>query len=144
MDYKSRIGSSTPTQSPTSQANSMYATSSLHTTPRVLLNPCQNVSDPSKSFDQAAVASGSNYSLDITETLYVPNGSSINLEEANLNEASKKKKVSNRQHNLVFHVVFLNDNTLLSQRRHRSRNNTFVSPVDAPTLLNGERYGNIL
>ena len=140
MDYKSRvpIGSSTTTQSPTSQANPMYATSSLHPTPRVLSNPCQNVSDPSNSFDQVAVASGSNYSLDFSETLYGPITSNINLEEANLNEGSnlKKKKVSNRQHNLVF--VFLNDNTL-SQRRHRVRSNTFVSPVDAPTLLNGER-----
>jgi hypothetical protein len=138
MDYKSRvsIGSSTIAQSSTSQANPMYATSSLHPTPRVLSTPCQNVSDPSNSFDQVAVASGSNYSLDFGETLYGPNASSINLEEANLNEGNKKKKASNRQHNLGF--VFLNDNTL-SQRRHRVRNNTFVSPVDAPTLLNGER-----
>jgi len=97
MDYKSRIGSSTHTQSPTSQANPMYATSSLHPTPRVLLNPCQNVSDPSNSFDQVAVASGSNYSLDFTETLYGPNGPNINLEEANLNEGSKKKKSKKAQ-----------------------------------------------
>ena len=97
MDYKSRVsnGSSTTTQSPTSQANPMYATSSLHPTPRVLSTPCQNVPDPSNSFDQVAVASGSNYSLDFVETVYGPNASNINLEEANLNEGSKKKKVSN-------------------------------------------------
>ena len=96
MDYKSRvpIGSSTTTQSPTSQTNPMYATSSLHPTPRVLSTPCQNVSDPSNSFDQVAVASGSNYSLDFAETFYGPNASNINLEEVNLNEGSKKKKVS--------------------------------------------------
>lgn len=96
MDYKSRVpnGSSTTTQSPTSQANPMYATSSLHPTPKVLSTPCQNVSVPSNSFDQVAVASGSNYSLDFAETLYGPNASNINLEEASLNEGSKKKKVS--------------------------------------------------
>lgn len=140
MDYKSRvpIGASTATQSPTLQANPMYVTSSLHPTPRVLSTPCQNVSDPSNSFDQVTGASGSNYSLDFVETLYGPNAPNINLEEANLNEGSKKKKVSNQQHTLVFRVVFLNDNTF-SQRRHRVRSNTFVSPVDAPTLLNGER-----
>lgn len=82
MGYKSRVpaGSSTTTQSPTSQSNPMYATSSLHPTPRVL--SCQNVSDSSKSFDQLAVASGSNLSLDFGET--------FNLEETN--EGSKKKK----------------------------------------------------
>jgi hypothetical protein len=97
MDYKSRVltGSSTTTQSPTSQANPMYATSSLHPTPRVLSTTCQNVSDLSNSFDQVAVASGSNYSLEFPETLYGgPNASNINLEEGNLNEGSKKKKVS--------------------------------------------------
>ena len=96
MDYKSRvpIGSSTTTQSPTSQANPMYATSSLHPTPRVLSTPSQNSSLLSNSFDQVAVASGSNYSLDFAESLYGPNGSKISLEEANLNEGSKKKKVS--------------------------------------------------
>lgn len=96
MDYKSRVpnGSSTTTQSPTSQANPMYATSSLHPTPKVLSTPCQNVSVPSNSFDQVAVSSGSNYSLDFAETLYGPNASNINLEEASLNEGSKKKKVS--------------------------------------------------
>ena len=105
MDYKSRvpIGSSATTQSSTSQANPMYATSSLHPT------PCQNLSNPSNSFDQVAVAPSSNYSLDFAETLYGPNASNINLEEANLNEGSKKKKVCNRQHNLVIQVVFLND-----------------------------------
>ena len=96
MDYKSRvpIASSATTQSSTSQANPMYATSTLHPTPRVLSTPCQNVSDPSNSFDQVAVASGSKYSLDFAETLYGPNAS--NLDEANLNEGSKKKKASNR------------------------------------------------
>ena len=141
MDYKSRvpIGSSTTTQSPSSQANPVYATSSLHPAPRILQTSFQNVSDQSNSFDQAAVASGSNYSLDFSETLYGPSASSINLEEANLNEGSKKKKVStNRRLNLLFQVIFLNDNTL-SQGRHRVPSNTFVSPVDAPTLLNGER-----
>ena len=139
MDYKNRVpigSSTTSTLSSTSQANPMYATSSLHPTPRVLSTPCQNISDPSNSFDQVAVASGSNYSLDFAETLYGPNASNINLEEINLNEGSKKKKVSNRRHKLV--IVFLNDNTL-SQRRHRVRSSTFVSPVDAPILLNGER-----
>ena len=79
MDYKSRvpIGSSTTTQSPTSQANPMYATSSLHPTPRVLSTPSQNASLPSNSFDQVAVASGSNYSLDFVETVYGPNASNI-------------------------------------------------------------------
>lgn len=72
----------------------MYATSTLHPTPRVMSTPCQNVSDPSNSFDQVAVASGSKYSLDFAETLYGPNAS--NLDEANLNEGSKKKKASNR------------------------------------------------
>jgi hypothetical protein len=72
----------------------MYATSSLHPTPRVLSTPCQKVFDPSNSFDQLAVPSGSNYSLNFAETLYGPIGNAfnINLEEAN--EGSKKKKVS--------------------------------------------------
>lgn len=80
----------------------MYATSSLHPTPRVLSTPCQNVSDPSNSFDQVAVASGSSYSLDfVAETLYGPNASNIiNLEEAN--EGSKKKKVSTDSITVVF------------------------------------------
>ena len=93
MDYKNRVpsGSSTTSQSPTS--NPIYATSSLHPTPRVLSTPCQNVPDPSSSFEQVAVASSSNYSLDfVAETLYGPNASNINLEE--VNEGSKKKKAS--------------------------------------------------
>ena len=93
MDYKNRVptGSSTTSQSPTS--NPIYATSSLQPTPRVLSTPCQNVPDPSNSFDQIVVASGSNYSLDfVAETLYGPSASNINLEE--VNEGSKKKKAS--------------------------------------------------
>jgi len=90
MDYKSRIpsGSSTATQSPTSQANPMYAISSLHPNPRV--SSCQQFSVPSNSFDQIAVASGSHFSLDFGETLYGFNASNTNLEETN--ERSKKKK----------------------------------------------------
>jgi hypothetical protein len=109
MDYKSRVpaGSSTATQLPTSQANPMYATSSLHPTPRVL--SCQKVSDTSNSFDQIAVGSGSNFSLDFTETLYGSNASNNNnLEEAN--EGSKRKKVSTDS---IPCTWFLNDNTAL-------------------------------
>ena len=96
MEYKSRVapGSSTSTQLPSSQATPIYATSSLHPASRVLSTTgitCQELSDPSNSFDQAVlVASGSNYSLDFSETLYDSNSS--NLDEAN--EGSKKKKVS--------------------------------------------------
>ena len=134
MDYKSRVpaGSSTTSQSPTSQANPMYATSSLHPNkinPRV--SSCQH---PSNFFDQIAVASGSNFSLDFGETLYGSNASNSNLEETN--EGSKKKKVSTDS---IPCISFLNDAGTRSQRRYRVRSSMFVSLADAPTLLNGER-----
>jgi len=101
MEYKSRVapGSSTSTQLPSSQATPMYATSSLHPASRVLSTTgitCQELSDPSNSFDQAVlVASGSNFSLDFAETLYGSNSSNINLDEAS--EGSKKKKLKKTQ-----------------------------------------------
>lgn len=99
MDYKSRMppGSSTSTQSSSSQANPMYATSSLHPPSKFLSTAaitCQKVSDPSNSFDQAA-APGSNFTLDFAETLYGSSASNTNLEEAN--EGGKKKKSKKAQ-----------------------------------------------
>ena len=136
MEYRSRVppGSFASTQSPLSQADSMYATSLLHPSSSVLAAPgitCQKVSDPSNySFDQP----GSNFALDFGNILYDANASNNNLE--GVTEVSKKKKVSTVQHTFLSSGL-LNDNTL-SQRRHTVRSSMFVS-VDAPTPLNGER-----
>jgi len=91
MYYINRVppGSSTTTSS---QANSMYSTSSLHPPSRMLPTTSQKISDPSSSFYQATA--GSNFTLDFAEPLYDSNVSR-NLEEPN--EGSKKKKLKKTQ-----------------------------------------------